>query len=77
MDLPAQLTGIAVDAGTVTGQSVVFAHTSVPALVEVTVHRDYPLSGSPAVGWWDVPVPTYLKERRQRYEKERAEENLS
>ena len=47
-----------------------------PALVEVTVHREFPLSGSPAVGWWDVPVPTYLKERRARYEKERAEEKL-
>jgi acetolactate synthase-1/2/3 large subunit len=47
-----------------------------PALVEVTVHRDYPYSGSPAVGWWDVPVPAYLKERRARYEKESAEEKL-
>ena len=40
------------------------------------MHREFPLSGSPAVGWWDVPVPTYLKERRARYEKERAEEKL-
>ena len=32
------------------------------------------LSGSPAVGWWDVPVPTYLPERRAQYEQERAEE---
>jgi acetolactate synthase I/II/III large subunit len=47
-----------------------------PSLVEVTVHRDFPLSGSPAVGWWDVPVPAYLKERRARYEKERAQERL-
>ena len=35
-----------------------------PAVVEVMVERDYPLSGSPAVGWWDVPVPTYMEERR-------------
>ncbi|MGD8736611.1 MAG: thiamine pyrophosphate-binding protein, partial [Anaerolineae bacterium] len=28
-----------------------------PAVVEVIVEREYPLSGSPAVGWWDVPVP--------------------
>ena len=28
-----------------------------PALVEVVVHREFPYSGSPAVGWWDVPVP--------------------
>jgi len=46
----------------------------VPAVVEVMVERTYPLSGSPAVGWWDVPVPTYLAERRARYERERAEE---
>ncbi len=48
-----------------------------PALIEVMVHRDFPLSGSPAVGWWDVPVPAYLKERRARYEREREEERLS
>ncbi len=47
-----------------------------PAVVEVTVNRKYPHSGSPAVGWWDVPVPTYLKERRKEYEKGRSEEVL-
>ena len=46
----------------------------VPAVVEVMVERDYPLSGSPATGWWDVPVPTYLVEQRERYERERDEE---
>jgi len=45
-----------------------------PAVIEVMVERDYPLSGSPAVGWWDVPVPTYLSQQRVRYEQERAEE---
>ncbi len=45
-----------------------------PAVVEVMVERAYPLSGSPAVGWWDVPVPTYLAEQRARYDRERAEE---
>jgi acetolactate synthase I/II/III large subunit len=45
-----------------------------PAVVEVMVERAYPLSGSPAVGWWDVPVPTYLTGQRARYERERAEE---
>jgi hypothetical protein len=38
------------------------------------VERAYPLSGSPAVGWWDVPVPAYLVERREQYERERAQE---
>ncbi len=45
-----------------------------PAVIEVLVERNYPLSGSPAVGWWDVPVPTYLNDRRACYERERAEE---
>jgi len=45
-----------------------------PAVVEALVERSYPLSGSPATGWWDVPVPTYLVEARGRYERERAEE---
>jgi len=45
-----------------------------PAVVEVMVERTYPLSGSPAVGWWDVPVPTYMGERREQYEEEKAGE---
>jgi acetolactate synthase-1/2/3 large subunit len=47
-----------------------------PAVVEVIVNRQYPHSGSPAVGWWDVPVPTYLKARRKEYEKAHSEEVL-
>jgi len=47
-----------------------------PALVEIIVNRKFPHSGSPAVGWWDVPVPGYLKQRRKRYEKEKKEEKL-
>ena len=45
-----------------------------PAVVEVMVERTYLLSGSPAEGWWDVPVPTYLTQQRARYEQERAQE---
>lgn len=47
-----------------------------PALIEVMVERDLPYSGGKVAGWWDVPVPTYLKERRAKYEKERAGEKL-
>jgi len=47
-----------------------------PALVEVIVNRQFPHTGSPAVGWWDVPVPAYLEERRKEYEKAAAEEVL-
>ncbi len=48
--------------------------SGMPAVVEVMVERHYPLSGSPAVGWWDVPVPAYLEEQRARYEQERDQE---
>jgi len=47
-----------------------------PAVVEVEVNREFPYTGGPAVGWWDVPVPTYFKERRAKYEAARAEEQL-
>ncbi|MEJ2277823.1 MAG: thiamine pyrophosphate-dependent enzyme, partial [Candidatus Lokiarchaeota archaeon] len=39
-----------------------------PAVIEIETQRTYPYTGSPAVGWWDVPIPEYLKERRKQYE---------
>ena len=47
-----------------------------PAVIEIEVQRQYPHTGSPAVGWWDVPRPAYLKERRKQYEEEIKEEKL-
>ncbi len=47
-----------------------------PAIIEIMVNREFPYSGSPAVGWWDVPRPTYLKEQRRTYEEEIKEERL-
>ncbi len=47
-----------------------------PAMVECMVQRTAPLSGGAAYGWWDVPVPAYLEERRQAYEQERAKEMI-
>ncbi|MFX1240175.1 MAG: thiamine pyrophosphate-binding protein [Promethearchaeota archaeon] len=41
-----------------------------PVVIEILVNREYPFTGSPAVGWWDVPIPTYLKDRRKKYEEE-------
>jgi acetolactate synthase-1/2/3 large subunit len=46
----------------------------IPAVIEAKVERNYPLSGSPAVGWWDVSVPTYMTEKSATYELERREE---
>jgi acetolactate synthase-1/2/3 large subunit len=51
--------------------------TGGPALVEVTVAREFPDAGATKTGWWDVPVPTYHLERRRQYEAQRAEEQLA
>jgi acetolactate synthase-1/2/3 large subunit len=48
-----------------------------PAVVEIMVNRDSKYTGSPAWGWWDVPIPTYMKEKREKYLKEIEEEDLS
>jgi acetolactate synthase-1/2/3 large subunit len=48
-----------------------------PSVIEVVVERNFPFSGGKVAGWWDVPVPTYLRERREKYEKERSDEKLS
>jgi acetolactate synthase-1/2/3 large subunit len=50
--------------------------TGGPALVEISVARDFPDAGATKTGWWDVPVPTYHRQRRRRYEAERAEEQI-
>jgi acetolactate synthase-1/2/3 large subunit len=47
-----------------------------PAVLEVMVNREYPYSGGSAQGWWDVPVPEYLADRRARYEDIRSLERL-
>ncbi len=47
-----------------------------PAIVEAMCQREAPYTGSPAVGWWDVPVPAYLTDRRAQYERERREERI-
>lgn len=38
-----------------------------PALVEIIVHREYPESGGKAFGWWDMPVPAYMQDRRKGF----------
>ena len=47
-----------------------------PAVIEVMVDTEPGSSGGLTPGWWDVPVPGYLTERRRRYEQERREERL-
>ncbi|MGI8916574.1 MAG: thiamine pyrophosphate-binding protein [Chloroflexota bacterium] len=47
-----------------------------PALVEIGVARDFPAAGTTKTGWWDVPVPARLADRRAEYEAGRAEEQM-
>ncbi len=47
-----------------------------PYLLEIIVNRQYPWSGGKATGWWDVPVPEYLKDIRSEYTEARSEEEL-
>ncbi len=47
-----------------------------PVVIEIEVQREFPFTGSPAVGWWDVPIPEYLKDRRKKYEVEIKGEKL-
>jgi acetolactate synthase-1/2/3 large subunit len=47
-----------------------------PVVIEVLVNRTFPYTGSPAVGFWDVAIPEYLTERRQKYEDEKKGEIL-
>ena len=47
-----------------------------PWLIEVDVYDGYPESGGGAYGWWDVPIPTYMTERRAKYESELAGETV-
>lgn len=46
-----------------------------PAMIVAEVSRTYPYTGGKAFGWWDVPVPTYMKERREAYEAGKKEEH--
>ena len=45
-----------------------------PAFINVDVCRDYPHSGGKAFGWWDVPIPAYMEEKRSGYERQIKEE---
>ena len=52
------------------------AKSGKPVVIEIEVHREFPFTGSPAVGWWDMSIPEYLTERRKKYEEEMKGEKL-
>ena len=45
-----------------------------PSLVAIAVDRDLEVAGPDKTGWWDVPVPDYHPEQRERQLAGRAEE---
>ena len=47
-----------------------------PAFIHVEVSGEYPYSGGKAFGWWDVPIPAYMEEKRKTYEKQAIEETV-
>ncbi len=48
----------------------------IPALINVNVEREHPDSGGKAFGWWDVPIPAYMEQRRAGYEAAIKEETI-
>jgi acetolactate synthase-1/2/3 large subunit len=47
-----------------------------PALITVDVSREFPYTGGKAFGWWDVPIPAYMEEKRSAYESAVKEETI-
>jgi acetolactate synthase-1/2/3 large subunit len=44
-----------------------------PAVVELICATEGPMAQLSKVGWWDVPIPAYMEEKRAQYERERSE----
>jgi len=47
-----------------------------PVFIEVAVTDEYPQSGGIATGWWDVPIPAYMKDKEKEYQKGVSEEYI-
>jgi acetolactate synthase-1/2/3 large subunit len=47
-----------------------------PSLIHVPVSSEFPYSGGEAFGWWDVPIPGYMEEKRKAYENAVREETV-
>lgn len=47
-----------------------------PSLIEVMVSSEHPYTGGCATGWWDVPVPHYIKTPYENYNKGKEDETL-
>lgn len=47
-----------------------------PVLIEAPVTPAYPESGGKAFGWWDVPIPEYIEDRRSAYLEAKKDEQI-
>ncbi len=47
-----------------------------PTLITIDVSREYPFTGGKAFGWWDVPIPAYMEEKRRIYEENIKKETV-
>ena len=47
-----------------------------PAFIHAKVSNEYPYSGGKAFGWWDVPIPAYMEEKKKNYEVGKSEETV-
>ncbi len=47
-----------------------------PSFIEVNVYREFPQSGGDAYGWWDVPIPYYLPDGKNKYDTGKGEEQI-
>lgn len=62
--------------GDVGGALAAALESGATSVIEIPCARSLPLSGIKKYGWWDVPVPEYLGDRRREYEAARAAERL-
>ena len=47
-----------------------------PSVIEIMIDTQLGSSGGIAPGWWDVPVPEYIEQRRHAYDQERKDERV-
>jgi acetolactate synthase-1/2/3 large subunit len=47
-----------------------------PCVVELLTARELPMGDLSKYGWWDMPVPEYLKPQRKEYEEARKGEKI-
>lgn len=65
------------DPGQLPGAMELVKSITEPTVLEIMVSSEYPQSGGRSTGWWDVPVPAYMEQRRKEYLAAKAEETIN